>query len=50
MKTNVLPDLQKLVWEDMSVAILFSVTPAYPKVENINVSNIVNRLIAEKAI
>ena len=50
VKTNVLSDLQKLVWEDMSVAILFSETPVYPKLENIKVSNIANRLMAEKAI
>lgn len=50
VKTNVLPDLQKLVWEDMAVAILFSETPAYPELEKIKVSNIANRLVAARAI
>ncbi|MDD4985492.1 MAG: sialidase family protein [Dehalococcoidales bacterium] len=51
VKTNVLPDLQKLVWEDMSAAILFSETPTYPtERENIKVANIANRLMADGAI
>jgi hypothetical protein len=29
VKTNVLPGLQKAIWEDMGVAILFSETPVY---------------------
>ncbi|MDD4985838.1 MAG: sialidase family protein [Dehalococcoidales bacterium] len=50
VKTNVLPDLQKLVWEDMSAAILFSETPVYPEPGKIQISNIANRLVAAGTI
>ena len=50
VKTNVLPDRQKVVWEDMSAAILFSETPVYPQVARIKGTNMSNRLVAVKAI
>lgn len=51
VKTNVLPDLQKLVLEDMMVSILFSETPAYPELEpKIKWSNMANRLVTARSI
>jgi hypothetical protein len=50
VKTNVLPDRQKVVWEDMAVAILFSETPAYIEVAKMKGANIPNRLVAVRVI
>jgi hypothetical protein len=50
VKTNFLPDRQKVVWEDMSVAILSSETPAYAEVAGIKGANMANRLIASRVI